>query len=82
MLEGTNPPSNIGGRDYSGHALDRMQGRGITPSVVENIIQSGQQITGKIPGTTGHYDPVNNVTVITNTASGRVVTVAPGQIKQ
>ncbi|MEW8000854.1 MAG: RHS repeat-associated core domain-containing protein [Candidatus Thiodiazotropha endolucinida] len=29
-----NKPTNIGGRDYSGHAVDRMQGRGIPPSVV------------------------------------------------
>lgn len=28
---GTNRPTNIGGRDYTGHALDRMQGRGVPP---------------------------------------------------
>ncbi|NEP81436.1 MAG: hypothetical protein F6K39_26690 [Okeania sp. SIO3B3] len=28
----TNTPDVIGGREYSGHALDRIQGRGLTPS--------------------------------------------------
>jgi RHS repeat-associated protein len=79
---GTNPSRNIGGRDYSGHALDRMQGRGLTPSVVENTIQSGQVIPGKVSGTTAYYDSTNNVTVITNTTSGKVITAAPGKIKQ
>jgi hypothetical protein len=82
IMDGTNPPSNIGGRDYTGHSLDQMQGRGLTPSVVENTIQSGQAIPGKIPGTTAYYDNINNVTVITDTGSGRVITAAPGRIKQ
>jgi hypothetical protein len=50
--------------------------------VVENTIQNGTSIPGKMPGTTAHYDSVNNITVITDTGSGRVVTVAPGQIRQ
>jgi hypothetical protein len=58
-----------------------MQTRGIPPSVVENTIQHGvpgrPQPVGS--GTTSHYDPVNNITVITDTASGRVVTVFPGR---
>lgn len=33
-----NSPTTINGRDFSGHALDRMQERGFTPSVVENTI--------------------------------------------
>jgi hypothetical protein len=82
IMDGTNPPLNVGGRDYTGHALDQIQGRGLTPSVVENTIQSGQEIPGKIPGTTAYYDSVNNVTVITDTVSGRVITAAPGRIKQ
>ena len=39
---GTNAPANIDGRDYTGHALDRMQGRGIPPSVVNDTIANGQ----------------------------------------
>jgi hypothetical protein len=82
VTPGTNAPATIGGREYSGHALDQIQGRGLTPSVVENTIRSGQTIPGKIPGTTAHFDPVNKVTVVTDTVSGRVVTAAPGKIKQ
>jgi hypothetical protein len=80
------PPANVattvGGRQYSGHALDRMQEQGMVPTVVENAIQSGQKTTGKIPGTTAYYDSVNDLTVITDTASGRVVTAKYGYIKQ
>jgi hypothetical protein len=36
--DGTNAPGEIDGRDYTGHAFDRMQGRGIPPSVVEDTI--------------------------------------------
>jgi hypothetical protein len=79
---GSNSPRSIGERDYSGHAIDRIQERGFTPSVVENTIQSGKSIPGKMPGTTSYYDPVNDVTVITDTDSGRVITIGHGQIKQ
>ena len=59
-----------------------MQADGVPPSVVENTIGNGTQIIGKNPGTTAFYDPVNNVTVITDTATGKVVTVSRGFIKQ
>lgn len=48
VLPGTNSSMIIGGREYSGHALDRMQGRGLTPSVIENTIATGKKIPGKI----------------------------------
>jgi hypothetical protein len=38
-------------------------------------------MAGKVPGTTVFHDPVNNITVITDTASGRVVTVDFGQMR-
>jgi RHS repeat-associated protein len=76
-----NTPDVIGGREYTGHALDRMQQQGITPSVVENAI-SGTPIPGKVPGTTAFYDSANNITVITDTGTGRVVTVDYGMIRQ
>jgi hypothetical protein len=82
VIPGTNSPRSIGGRVYSGHSLDRIQEKGFTPTVVENTIQSGQSMPGKRPGTTSHYDPVNDVTVITHTASGRVITMTHGEIKQ
>nr|WP_256464645.1 DUF4258 domain-containing protein [Erwinia amylovora] len=37
-----NQPATISNREYSGHALDRMQDRGITPSVIENVIKTGK----------------------------------------
>ncbi|MBD2095673.1 hypothetical protein H6F90_10955 [Trichocoleus sp. FACHB-591] len=79
---GTNKPGIIGNREYSGHALDQIQGRGLTPSVVENTVRVGQETPGKRPGTTAYYDPTNHVTVIVNSTSGRVITAATGHIKQ
>ncbi len=76
---GTNQPTTINGREFSGHALDRMQEKGIPPSVVENTIQQGQSVPGKVPGTTAYYDPVNDMTVITDSKSGRVITVGFGK---
>jgi filamentous hemagglutinin len=73
-----NAPTTIAGRPYSGHAIDQMQARGIPPSVVENTIQHGRPFPGNTPGTTGYYDPTNNVSVITNTTTRNVITVRPG----
>ncbi len=77
-----NADATIGGRTFSGHALDGMQADGIPPSVAENTIQNGSSMVGKNPGTTAFYDPANNVTVITNSTTGKVVTVSRGLIKQ
>ena len=46
VSSGTNSPATTGSRDYSGHALDQMQGRGITPSTVENAINNGAASSG------------------------------------
>jgi len=73
-----NAPEKIGGRDYSGHAIDRMQERGMTPSVVENAVRNGARSAGNKPNTSVFTDSVNNVRVITNSNTGRVVTVIPG----
>jgi hypothetical protein len=70
-----NSPEVIGGRTYTGHALDQMQNRGLVPSVVENTITHGQKSAGNLIGTTRYYDPVNNVSVVVDTATGRVITV-------
>lgn len=82
VAERTNAPAAIGGRQFSGHALDRMQSQGIPPSAVDSAIQSARSVPGKRPGTTAHYDRANDLTVITDTASGRVVTVDYGKIRQ
>lgn len=72
-----NQPATISNREYSGHALDRMQDRGIIPSVVENTIKNGKSTPSR-DGTTVHFDPENKVSVVTN-ESGRVVTVKYGE---
>ena len=72
--DGTNSPETIGDREYSGHALDRMQGRGIPPSAVEESIANGQRGEGNTPGTTTHTDSTNGVKTVTN-ENGKVVTV-------
>ena len=74
---GTNDPTIINGISYSGHAIDQMQGRGIPPSIVQNTIQNGVIYQTRL-GTTGYYDSVNNVRVITNSDTGVVITVIPG----
>lgn len=80
--DGTNAPAEIGGRPFSGHSLDRMQRQGITPTTVDSVIRNGQATTGNVPGTTAHYDATNNITVITNSKTGNVITVDYGMIKQ
>jgi hypothetical protein len=72
-----NQATTIGGRQFSGHALDVMQNRGIVPSVVENTIQTGQPFATRV-GTQGFFDAVNNVRVIISDQFGRVVTVIRG----
>ena len=79
---GTNSPATVGGISYSGHALDEMQSDGIVPSVVKNAIENGAQVPGKIPGTVVYYDAANNITVVTNPTSGKVITVSFGKIRQ
>jgi filamentous hemagglutinin len=80
VTPGTNKPAVINGVAYSGHVLDQMQGRGVPPSAVQNTINTGTVYsTGS--GTTGYYDPINNLRVITNSENGRVVTVIPGAPK-
>jgi hypothetical protein len=75
---GTNEPGTVCGRNYSGHAFDQMQGRGIPPSAVENTIENGIPTPGNTPGTTVYYDTTNNLTAVVDTLSGRVITVHPG----
>jgi RHS repeat-associated protein len=74
---GTNVSTTIGGRRFTGHAIDQMQGRGIPPSAVENTIQVGRVGAGKLLGRITYYDPINNLTVVTE-STGEVVTVHYG----
>jgi hypothetical protein len=79
IQRGTNAPAAIEGLLFSGHALDRAQGRGIPPSAVQDTISNGRASTGKRPGTTDYYSPANNVTVTVDTLTGRVVTLRQGK---
>jgi RHS repeat-associated protein len=76
------PPRNsrgeVSGVQYSGHAFDQMQNRGIMPSVVKNTLDTGTPTAGK-NGVIKYYDPVNNVSVFYGADTGRVVTVRWGQ---
>ncbi|MGA8448491.1 MAG: hypothetical protein WB766_25375 [Roseiarcus sp.] len=47
-----------------------------------DTILNGQTSPGKDPGTTAHYSPTNNLTVITDDATGNVVTVRKGRPKR
>jgi len=78
VAPGTNAPGEVGGRSYSGHAFNSMQSRGLTPSVVEDAIQTGTRAPGNEPGTSTHYSGTNNVTAVTN-AKGRVITAREGK---
>jgi len=71
-----NPPQNINGRDFTGHAVDQMQNRGIPSSVVENTIKHGTSRAGNTPGSTVFSGGGNNVSVVTN-PGGSVKTVIP-----
>jgi hypothetical protein len=42
-----NEPAVINGRQYTGHALDQMQNRGLVPSVVEDTLARGTQTAGR-----------------------------------
>lgn len=72
-----NKAANISGREYSRHALDRMQDRGILPSVVENAIRYGNSRTS-YNGTIRYSDNINNISIVTDNA-GKVVTVRYGK---
>lgn len=76
VTPGTNRPTEIGGRVYTGHAADQMQGRGIPPSAVEDAIQNGAIRPGNGPDETVHIG-ANGVIVVTG-SRGQVITVITG----
>ena len=75
LPRGTYTEDTIGGRRYSGHAIERMVGRGIPPSVIEDTINNGVQQAGDASGTTVHTS--SNATVVTSDDDGGVVTLWP-----
>lgn len=77
---GTNSAAMIGGRMYSGHALDEMQSDGITPTVVEDAIARGAVRRG--PTTIVYHGADNNISVVVGNATDAVVTVTRGEIRR
>ena len=77
VKHGTNEPQTIGGREFTGHALDQMQGRGVTPTAVEDAITNGAAKPDKEypESRTEHASQDERVVVITDNGSGRVITV-------
>jgi RHS repeat-associated protein len=70
-----NTPGVVNGREFSGHAFDRMQERGFTPTVIENAVTTGRSVPGNTPGTLQIFDDVNGFSVIVNAQSGRIISV-------
>jgi RHS repeat-associated protein len=79
VAPGTNSPAVIGGRSYSGHALDQMQGRGILPSAVEDAIGYSTPAPSR-GGTSVFYSSANDLSVVVN-SEGRVVTTSFGDLR-
>lgn len=77
VTPGTNDRQTIGDREYSGHALDQMQGRGVPPAVVEDSIANGTSHPDKTypESRTEHRSQDGRIVVITDVESGRVITV-------
>ena len=59
---------------------NEVQLRGIPSMVVEHIIQIGEKTPDPIVGRIRHYDPINNITVITGKL-GEVITLFKGKAK-
>jgi hypothetical protein len=65
----------IYGREYSAHAIERIQQRGLTPMAIENTIKEGVVGPGRTPNEVVYFDSTNNIKVVTESTSGRVITV-------
>jgi RHS repeat-associated protein len=72
-----NSNGEVGGRQYSGHAFDQMQNRGVMPSSVENAMKYGKSSPDPIKGRTRYFDADNNITVVSE--AKKVVTVMRGK---
>ncbi|VVM24823.1 hypothetical protein BSPWISOXPB_11093 [uncultured Gammaproteobacteria bacterium] len=64
----------INGTKYSGHAIDRMQERGLTPSVIENVIKNGKKFPAR-DGVVEYKDLVNKINVFVNPKTGKIITL-------
>lgn len=69
---GSNRPATIEGRPFSGHSLDRIQGRGLPPSAVREAIRP-ENLVGTNNGLHIYWDRVNAVQVVVNPQTDIVV---------
>lgn len=71
----TNQATVIEGIQFSAHALDQMQSRGIlSPSVVIDVVRNAERtIAGNTPGTVVHFK--ENIKVVTDAATTKIITV-------
>jgi hypothetical protein len=80
--------AQIGGRNYSRHAVDRMQpsglgtpagadgpGRNVTPNMVEDVINGGSVRTTTVNGVPRAIYTSGNVSVVTEDAGRTIVTI-------
>jgi hypothetical protein len=74
-----NPPGEVDGVNYSGHAFDEMQSDGLTPTKVKDVIEHGAETKGP-DGEKIYYDSSDNVSVV-KSSEGKVITVSRGQLK-
>lgn len=65
-------PATIGGRPFSGHSIDRMQGRGLPPSAVHAAIRP-ENLVGTNNGLHIYWARANAVQVIVNPQTNVVV---------
>jgi len=79
IAPGTNPPANIRGRPYSGHALDRMQGRGISPSAIENAVRP-ENFVRSSKGADIYWDAANKLMVVVDPRTNTVITAMPRNV--
>jgi RHS repeat-associated protein len=70
-----NSPGTVNGVQFTGHAFDQMQSRGITsPTAVIDVINNPVSTApGNVPFTTVYFK--DNLKVVTNTDGTRVITV-------
>jgi len=77
-----NASTNIQGREYSGHAIDQMQNRGLPFSVIEHAITNGKSVpSSRSVARNIYFDQENNVSVVVQRDVGKVVTVCHGELK-
>lgn len=73
-----NMPTTINGRNYTSHALDRMQSEGIYSSMVDHVIRTGTRTPMLEGASFRHYDILNDMTVVTS-KTGNVITAGWGK---